>query len=191
MKIKKLYCYVDESGQDTKGKIFIVSVVVMGNERDILLQVCEGFEEQSDKGKVKWRKSSYKSRVNYLSLIFTDKRFRGKLRYEVFKHTKSYDIATIEGIVHAVKWHPPSDQFTTLVYIDGLAKTKRHKYGAKLRHLGVPTHKVQGVPKDENNALIRLADGIAGFIRDISDGKTGEVKKLFAKAKDDGVLIEV
>lgn len=191
MPTKKLYCYVDENGQDTKGKVFIVSVVVTGIERDELLQVCEGFEEKSGKGKVKWRKSSYKSRMEYITLVFSDKRFKGKLRYEVFRDTKLYDTATIEGIAHAVKWHKPTVQFTTLIYIDGLAKTKRHNYGAMLRHLGVPTRKVQGVPKDENNALIRLADAVAGFMRDISDGATGKIKELYSKGKDAGVLIEV
>ena len=31
---QKLYCYVDESGQDTGGKIFIVSVVVTKTEKE-------------------------------------------------------------------------------------------------------------------------------------------------------------
>jgi hypothetical protein len=26
--MRKLYCYVDESGQDTEGKIFVVSIVI-------------------------------------------------------------------------------------------------------------------------------------------------------------------
>jgi hypothetical protein len=32
----KLYCYVDETGQDTLGKFFIVAIVVAGNQRDEL-----------------------------------------------------------------------------------------------------------------------------------------------------------
>jgi len=47
------------------------------------------------------------------------------------------------------------------------------------------------VPKDENNVLIRLADAIAGFMRDIIDGGTGRIKELYSKGKDGGVLIEV
>lgn len=48
---QKLYCYVDENGQDTKGDIFIVSVVVTGKERDRLLNLCEEIEVESGKGK--------------------------------------------------------------------------------------------------------------------------------------------
>lgn len=28
MRSKKLYCYVDETGQDTKGKLFLVAIVL-------------------------------------------------------------------------------------------------------------------------------------------------------------------
>ncbi|MBI2599976.1 hypothetical protein HYW43_03590 [Candidatus Daviesbacteria bacterium] len=31
---QKLYCYVDETGQDTQGELFIVSVVVAKNDRE-------------------------------------------------------------------------------------------------------------------------------------------------------------
>ena len=34
MVIKKLYCYVDETGQDTKGDIFIVSVIISAQAQE-------------------------------------------------------------------------------------------------------------------------------------------------------------
>jgi len=40
-----LYCYVDECGQDTMGKIFVVTMVVVGKERDALLELCEKLEK--------------------------------------------------------------------------------------------------------------------------------------------------
>jgi len=30
---KKYYCYIDETGQDTQGKIFIVSVIITEREK--------------------------------------------------------------------------------------------------------------------------------------------------------------
>lgn len=42
-----------------------------------------------------------------MSLLLSDKRFKGKLRYEIFKETELYDTVTIEGITHAIKWHKP------------------------------------------------------------------------------------
>ena len=37
-KKQKLYAYVDESGQDTKGSMFVVSVLVLEEERETVLQ---------------------------------------------------------------------------------------------------------------------------------------------------------
>jgi hypothetical protein len=34
--MEKLYAYVDETGQDTKGTLFLLAVVVVGDERDAL-----------------------------------------------------------------------------------------------------------------------------------------------------------
>ena len=36
--MEKLYAYVDETGQDTQGTLFLLAVVVVGDERDILLR---------------------------------------------------------------------------------------------------------------------------------------------------------
>jgi len=135
---QKLYCYVDETGQDTEGDIFIVSIVVTGKERDELLNLCEDIEEKSGKGKFKWGKAEHNRRMDYLKRIFSNSRFKGKLRYTVYKEQVNYDMATIMGIAKAVHFKEPKE-YTTLVYVDGLAKTKRKEYGSELRKLGVPT----------------------------------------------------
>lgn len=191
MKAKKLYCYIDENGQDTKGDIFIVAVVVTEENRDQLLILCEQLEQVSGKRKDKWGASKHDRRMRYINHIFADERFKGILRYEVFKKTLDYDSSTITAIVSAVKWDKPKGQFTTLVYVDGLSKTKRREYGARLRHMGLPVKRVRGVRKDETNSLTRLADSVAGFVRDALDGKSEEIKQVFQKAKQNGMLIEV
>lgn len=188
---QKLYCYVDETGQDTKGDIFIVSVVLTGNERDKLLNFCEEIEEKSGKGKFKWGKAEPKRRLDYLRRIFSSKSFKWKLRYSIYKEQVNYDMATIVGIAKAVHFKEPSRGYTASIYIDGLHKTKRHKYGSELRKLGVHTRKVQGVAKDENNSLTRLADAIAGFVRDALTEEDGETQKLFHKTVKDESLVEV
>jgi hypothetical protein len=64
--MQKLYCYVDETGQDTEGRLFVVAVVVIGLEKDRLLQLCEDMESISGKGKFKWGKAGYRQRMVYL-----------------------------------------------------------------------------------------------------------------------------
>ena len=190
---QKLYCYVDESGQDTKGDIFIVSVVVTGQERDKLLKLCEEIEQKSGKGKFKWGKAENKRRLDYIQRVFTSSQFKRKLRYSIYHNQLNYDMATIVGIAKAIHFQELLN-YTTTIYIDGLAKTKRQKYGSELRKLGVPNRKVQGVTKDENNSLTRLADAIAGFVRDVLEGKSKDIKqikKIFEDGVKKGNLVEV
>ncbi len=55
--MQRLFCYVDESGQDTEGQLFIVSVVLAQAERDSLISLWEQIEQQSGKGSSKWVKA--------------------------------------------------------------------------------------------------------------------------------------
>ena len=189
--VEKLYCYVDETGQDTEGQLFIVAVIVTGQERDELLAVCEQLEKVSGKDKFKWGKAEHQRRMRYLRHILADDRFAGNLRYCLFRNTRDYDTATIEATVKAVKSRPPADRYTTLIYVDGLTKAKRREYGVRLRKLGLPVRQVRGIARDESNALTRLADTIAGFVRDALETQSGEMKTLLHRAKREGMLIEV
>jgi hypothetical protein len=189
--MQKLYAYVDENGQETQGRIFIVSVVVAETEQDTLQTFCELLEKETGKGKFKWGKAEAKRRLEYLRRAFADKRFRGKLCYSVFRSTRDYDAATIMGIERAIHRTKPPEKFGAFVYVDGLSKTKRQDYAQALRKAGIPIKKVQGVQKDENNALTRLADALAGFVRDALDNEPGEIRKLFEDATRRGVLLEV
>jgi len=107
MPIKKIYCYVDESGQDTKGRIFVVSLVVVDQDRDKILNLCEQSEKISGKRKDKWGEAKHKRRMRYLRYIFADDRFRECLRYVVFQRTRDYDTATIAAIASAINWKKP------------------------------------------------------------------------------------
>lgn len=190
--MQKIYAYADENGQDTMGRVFIVGVVVLvdSQHKEVLSSACEAFEVASGKGKAKWGKSRPRKRLDYLRRVLADPRFRGKLRYSVFEHGKDYDLATIMAIAKAIHWSKLHD-FTSLVYVDGLSKTKRPEYAQQLRRLGIPTQKVRGVMKDENDALIRLADTLAGFIRDALDKGTGEEHAIYTRARRKGILVEV
>ena len=51
--MKKLYCYVDETGQDTYGEKFIVVSIVVSDEREEVLDLLEEAEVKSGKTKRK------------------------------------------------------------------------------------------------------------------------------------------
>jgi hypothetical protein len=189
--MRKLYAYVDENGTDTKGEIFIVGVVVITDQKDTLLAACEQLEQATGKGKNKWRKSKHSRRIEYLRRVFSDRQFKGSLRYALFRGKIDQHEATIEAIVRAIKFDEPTEKYTTRIYVDALSKTLRHKYSAAIRERGVPTEKLQGVAKDENDALIRLADHIAGLIRDAYGDRNEELLKLCEQGKRNGILVEV
>ena len=64
--MEKLYAYVDETGQDTQGTLFLLAVVVVGNERDILLRWLENMEYETGKRLRSWHKSSHRVRIAYI-----------------------------------------------------------------------------------------------------------------------------
>lgn len=95
---------------------------------------------------------------------------------------------TISKAVHQVK-NFKNKLFTILV--DGLGEKDQRYYGSELRKLGVPSRKVRGIKKDENNALIRLADSICGFVRDIKEGDEGIAEKIFKEAVRNKVIVQI
>jgi hypothetical protein len=168
-----------------------VAVVVLEKDRDKLFDFCEETEKASGKGKFKWGKAKHDLRMQYLRRIFSDDRFKGNLRYSVFRESTDYDAVTIMGIAKAIYWSKPPSKFKSFVYVDGLSRTKRREYSVQLRRLGLRIHQVRGISRDESNALTRLADAIAGFVRDALEANQGDIKTLFQKVKRDNVLIEV
>ena len=66
---QKFFCYVDETGQDTQGELFIVTVVTASQERNQLRQACEDIERDSRKGRRKWVKTTYSRRLAYIRQV--------------------------------------------------------------------------------------------------------------------------
>ncbi len=182
--------YVDESGQDTKGKLFVVAVVAVENSDEAQLR-CESYEKSSGKGKVKWRSAQRKRRLAYLRTVISDASpLEIILLYSVFRQTTDYDAATIEGIAKAIRRLrvPCSNIY---VYIDGLAKSKCNTYKTRLRQLSCPVKKVRSIRKDENDSLIRLADALAGASAEMLKYQEDELSELFSQAKRSGTIVEV
>jgi len=66
----KLYCYVDETGQDTAGRFFLVSVVLIDSaKKDELENQLEEIEKRTGKNKKKWAKEEIGIRIRYIKEI--------------------------------------------------------------------------------------------------------------------------
>ncbi len=78
----------------------------------------------------------------------------------------------------AILYQAP-EQFSATVIVDGLNESEVWHFAHVLRSLRIPVRKVRGM-KDESNSLIRLADAIAGFVRDFLEGEpyTREIDRM-------------
>jgi len=174
---QKLYAYVDESGQDTEGGIFVVSIVVLENERDAVRQRLEEIEQRTGKGAVKWHKSKHEFRRAYIEALAALLELRHRAFVEVFYDTKQYldltALATAKAILKNAR--PP---YKVTVFVDGLSIAGVAVFSRTLRDLHIQTRKIRGVRKDENDALIRLADNLCGLVRDAREKTPWAVEAL-------------
>lgn len=186
---QKIYCYVDETGQDTQGALFIVSVVVTDTERDRITRLCEAIERSSGKKRVKWTKTHYTRQVAYIEQILQEPAFQGRLYFAIYRDSTDYVALTTKTIAAATLDHVAGPYKATIL-IDGLPRSLRRKVGSQLRHLGIRTRKVRGL-KDENDALIRLADAVCGLVRAALIKDQVELKQAFEQGKRSGYLKEL
>lgn len=184
-KIKKLYAYVDESGQDTKGLVFVVSVLILENEYGVVCEKLERIEFESGKKNQKWNKSKSDFRQAYIEGILKIEELRGGLFFEIFSDSKKYIKLTSYTTAKAILKKSGKHDYKVTVFVDGFKKKEVEIFTRGLRELRIKTKKIRGVKKDENNALIRLVDSVCGLIRDSEDGNEWAVKiiRKMIKAK--------
>jgi len=185
---QKIYCYVDESGQDTKGKLFLVSVVITDENREKLTLELKQIEEESGKGSRKWFNTNKKRRQLYIEKIIGSNLFKSKIFYSKYDDSKSYVDLTILTTAKAVLYKT-GDAYQATILVDGLKKTERFRFAAGLRKLKIKVHKVRSV-NDKNDSLIRLADAIVGFIRDYIEGDP-HMEKLYKKSVGKKIIQEI
>ncbi|TAN34012.1 hypothetical protein EPN28_00685 [Patescibacteria group bacterium] len=162
--MQKYYCYVDETGQDTEGKLFLVSVIILEKERDAIKEKLKNIEKESGKGVHKWSKARRRSRISYLRLILGSGLLRNSAFFSKYEDSKAYVDLTILSTAKAISQRAEKE-YTATVLVDGLKREERGRFAAGLRKLRIKVRKVRGA-RDESDVFVRLADAIAGFMRD-------------------------
>jgi hypothetical protein len=178
----KLYCYADETGPDTKGKMFLVAVVITTSElRETIERNLEDVELKSGKGILKWRLTSQSSKRSYLLGILGIDTLQESLFYSVYRDTLDYFEQIAKTLAKAIIAFSHFRDYQAIIYIDGLRKTEIKQVVKFLSMEGIKRRKVKGL-RDESSAYIRLADALAGFFRDYEEGNpyTKELFQLFS-----------
>lgn len=186
IKTEKLYVYVDETGQDTKGEIFIVSVVVAKKDHLELQKYLEEIEMETGKKATKWNKAKVDYRIIYLEKVFSNNKLKNAVFYSLARETKMYRDTTIVTIASATNEVRSRDKYKASIFIDGLQKAEVLLVGKGLRRVGLCIEKVRGV-RDESNSIIRLADSIAGLVRKNEEG-VEYARKLFKSGLKKGII---
>jgi len=187
----KLYCYVDESGQHTRGKLFVVAVVILVGDRAAPGAAIAAAEGASGKGKVKWAKADHERRRRFVELIAREGDLRHALYGKVFRGAgrryQSLIALTVAEALHLHARHHGFAEYKATVIIDGLTRTEERAVGGELRRLGTRTRKVRGA-RDENEVAIRLADALAGLLR-AAEGGDGTARRLRGQLAAAGLLV--
>lgn len=168
----------------------MVAVTVFERDIELFETLCKGYEQVTRKRMMKWSKVRLDIGLSFARLVLSDGRFAGKLFYSAHQQqTKlDYDAETISGISTVLKSQYGRKEYSAEVYVDGISQTKRKAYQTSLRQLKVKVRKVHQA-RDESYPLIRLADAMAGLVRDATQGQP-EAKKLVEQAKKLGTLTE-
>lgn len=186
-KARKLYCYVDETGQDTDGKFFIVVAIVIGEERDRLVEYLEQTENRTGKRRKKWLKS--KENYDYIESVLSRRWLDRSVFYQVYGSTDDFEYLIVEATVEAIRRYAKLHSITrlrTTVYIDGLKPKEQRRVATHMRRSGLYIKKVQGI-RDESNAIVRLADTVAGLIREAQEGN--EIYRVIEKKLKDSYVL--
>src|SRR3989344_928511 len=184
----KLYCYVDETGQDTAGELFLVAVVLKeAHEVDFLEKRLEEIEAETGKKQLKWKKASNKIKKSYLKEISQLKELKQTVYYSIYRSSKEYSKLTSLTIAKTVL-SKGLDSYSVNIIIDGLNNKEREIVRGELKTLRIKYGKIRGM-RDQQSVFLRLADAMAGFLRDIEEEKlyTSEFVTSF---KNSEILVE-
>jgi len=166
----KLYCYADETGPDTKGKMFLVSVVALEGElREAAEASLEKIETRTKKYNRKWGGTKHDIRIDYLRDILQVKQLSGSIFYATYRGQTNYIPLIAQTIIKVILLKAYGNYQATII-IDGINEAEQKRVSRLLKESHIRYNKVRG-PKDESTALLRLADAMAGFLRDYHEGK--------------------
>lgn len=179
--IQKIYCYVDESGQDFASKIFVVVAVVSDKEQNKLRQDLECVEKMAKTGHRKWHKSRSDRRMDYLRLIVERKIGKGEVYYGTYKKPLPYFLPILDLLEKAIK-QKAVNHYHAKVYIDGIDRKKATEMTNALRLRNISLENVKS-RRDESEPAIRLADMWAGCVRAVLKNNNMVMREFLRNAE--------
>lgn len=180
--MNKIYCYADESGQDTGGKSFFVAVIIIQKDfqEEIIAKLLEA-ETISRKRKRKWGEINKEIRTVFLEKLAKIIKNKGHIYYAVFHQTKEFIALTAFTIAQSILIFGAKDTESTII-IDGLKETEKGKILEIIKNFQIHYNKIRGL-NDKSDPVLRLADSIAGLVRDVDEKQENAGKLLDSLAQ--------
>jgi hypothetical protein len=108
--------------------------------------------------------------------------------------TGAFEYLTVLAIAKAVnayrERHNVSEDYKVSITIDGLKGSEGLRVGRELRELGIKSRKVRGA-RDESEPFIRLADRLAGLVRDAETGEQQGYKTRRRQLEKQRIITEL
>lgn len=180
---QKLYCYVDETGQDAGSDFFVVVSVVSGDEQNQIRHELLELEASSKVHTRKWFNSRSPVKEEFLRAVIKEQLAKGDLYYGKFKKPLPFFLPMLEIVEKAIKDKAGGEPYLAIVYVDGIDKKKALELTNALRLKDIKLKYVRSA-RDESEPMIRLADRWAGCIRDALEGREANLKILTKAEKD-------
>lgn len=187
-KRQKIYCYVDETGQDAGSTIFIVVAVVVWEYIEGLRSSLAELERRLKIGGKKWHKLRHNSRVEFMNVFLQERHSNVQIYFGRFKKPVPALLPTFEVIQKSLTSF--SQPIQAIVNIDGLDALSAKKMTNALRTKYLHLSLVKG-SRDESEVLIRLADRWAGCLRLAFLKHNSDCKELVLRAQKSGLLKEI
>jgi hypothetical protein len=183
--MQKLYCYLDETGQDAKSEFFIVVAVVTEKERESIRKKLEAVERWTGTNRKKWHKVRHENRIRYLNSLLEQKIAAGEVYAASYRKPIPFFFPLIDILEKAIK-HSARGEYRASIYVDGIDRYKAKELTNALRTRDISLRIVKS-RRDESEPLIRLADMWAGCIRSALLGRK-DAQDIVEQAKKEGYL---
>lgn len=180
----KINTYTDESGQDTKGKVFVVcTIIILSDEVEAVEKMLAEVESDSDKNK-KWHQSGDKRRHKYINLLLEKKVFNHVyIYYSEYKNKIDYTYLVGSHIAKVILSFVDSKEYNSKIFIDKMDKRTMLGLTNEIKKYRIKYKKIRGLT-EESNTCIRLVDALCGLIRDIPNKQIPNCYKVvFSKMK--------
>jgi hypothetical protein len=178
---QKLYCYLDETGQDTASEVFIVVAVLSDRNQEYLRDALIEIEELAGVRYSKWHNSKPERRLRYIELALDRNLGQEDVFFGSYPKPLPYLLPMIEVLERSIK-AKAAPSYTARVFVDGIDRKKAAELTNALRLHGISLEMVRS-RRDESEPIIRLADMWAGCIRGALLGKAEE-RALLARAME-------